>query len=68
MSQADMHVLLGTPDDVFSASDRDRERNVGEQTEKYRIGSWSEYGYDDAFVYVHFDDHRNVISAEIYGY
>ena len=68
LSQANVHTLLGMPGDVSSRTESGGMKNLGAQTEKYYIGSWSLYGYDDAFVYVHFDGDGKVIAAEIYGY
>ena len=69
LSRANVHALLGMPGDALSGTEREGMKNlVLAQTEKYYIGSWSLYGYDDAFVYVHFDGDGNLIAAEIYGY
>ena len=37
------------------------------ETWKYYLGSWSGYGLDDAFLYVHFDSDEKVASVEITG-
>jgi hypothetical protein len=36
-------------------------------TWSYYLGSWSGYGLDDAFLYVHFESDKKVASAEITG-
>jgi hypothetical protein len=37
------------------------------ETWSYYLGSWSGYGLDDAFLYVHFDAEKKVASVKITG-
>ena len=60
--------LLGWPDRI-----RDRRGLGGDplpdrRIYEYRLGSFTFYGMDDAFLYVHIDQSDHVIMAEIYGY
>jgi hypothetical protein len=61
MTQAAVTALLGTPDEIKHND------SLGEIF-SYYIGSWSMYGFDDAFVYTHFDASQTVLKAEITGY
>jgi hypothetical protein len=60
MTQVAVTELLGTPDQVKSGPQ--------DKIFSYHIGSWSMYGFDDAFVYVYFDASQKVLKAEIGGY
>jgi hypothetical protein len=40
----------------------------GKQTFKWGLGSWSTFGYDDAFLYVHFDAAGRVVGSQVNGY
>ena len=68
MSHAAVESLLGPPYRVIRRSDAGGHRLPGVETYSYYIGSWSMYGFDDAFVYVHLDASGNVLSSEITGY
>jgi hypothetical protein len=67
LSRAEVESLLGSPYDVFTSKDAGGIRCRGAMTYRYRI-SGDIAGYDDAFVYVHFDEKEKVIGAEINGY
>jgi hypothetical protein len=60
--------LLGDPDEVRTARDPGGNTLQGAQTYLYYLGSWSDYGFDDAFLYVHLDATGRVRSAEVNGY
>ncbi len=70
LSRARVESLLGPPDDVRTREDAGGNRLPGTETYAYHIGSWSgsPTGFDDTFVYVHFDANGKVIGAEINGY
>ena len=70
LAQIQVESLLGQPDDVLvGPEDSGANRLPGVETYEYGIGSWSLHqGFDDAFVYVHFDASGHVIGAEINGY
>lgn len=65
-SERQVVALLGNPDEVCKAVKG--HRCFGIQTYIYSIGSWSNQGMDDAFLYVHLDANDQVIFGEIYGY
>ena len=62
--------LLGRPQQVWQKNGRVGYRVKGNSTYAYYIGSWSfsRRGYDDTFVYVHFDGAGKVREAEINGF
>ena len=60
--------LIGKPDAVLRGSDAGGHKLAGVKTYSYHLGCWSGYGFDDAFLYVHFDAAGTVISAEVNGY
>ncbi|QEG24815.1 hypothetical protein MFFC18_47400 [Mariniblastus fucicola] len=61
--------LLGQPSDrLDAATDAGGHRLRGAEVFSYYIGSWSGYGFDDAFVYVHLDADGHVIYSEVTGY
>lgn len=72
MSKAEVLELLGPPikeirnpgENVFNGS----KKYAKYASMMYGIGSFSEYGYDDAFVYVYLDKSDEVIGAAISGY
>lgn len=69
MTREEVQHLLGEPDDIITANhDSGGSVLLGVETFSYYIGSWSMYGFDDAFVYIHFDRDGRVISARIDGY
>jgi hypothetical protein len=69
MTKANLVSKLGDPDEILiGTTDAGGHRLTGHETYSYYIGSWSAYGYDDAFVYIHFDSIGKVQSAEINGY
>ncbi len=61
--------MLGAPDDVLQGG-RDSGGNPlsGSSTYSYYLGNWSMGGMDDAYLYVHLDDHERVLKAEVQGY
>ena len=61
--------MLGKPDArLDSTTDASGHQLHGSEVFSYSIGSWSLYGMDDAFIYVHFDSRGGVIYSEITGY
>jgi hypothetical protein len=61
--------LLGPPDErITSPEDAGRNKLPGVETRSYYIGGASRYGFDDAFLYVHFDKRGRVIRSQINGY
>jgi hypothetical protein len=68
LSRSKVTALLSPPDKVLTGEDAGGHRLPVHETYAYHIGSWSAYGFDDAFVYVHFDSSGTVLSAEITGY
>ncbi len=69
MSKAEVDALLGQPDRILHGGD-DRGGNTlgGHETYAYYIGCWILRGFDDTFVYVHFDSSGQVVGAEINGH
>jgi hypothetical protein len=67
-SRAKVEELLGPPAHVLAANGPRGKSVLGAETYSYYLGSWSMYGMDDAFVYVHFDAAGKVLGAEITGY
>jgi hypothetical protein len=65
--------LLGKPDETHNIRVRGRRvdqygnRLHGVTTYAYYLGSWSSYGFDDAYLYIHFDGDDRVLSAEVTG-
>jgi hypothetical protein len=68
MTRTQVESLLGTPSRAESGADATKNDASGGTTYRYYIGSWSNYGYDDAWVYVHFDESGKLTKSEIYGY
>ena len=69
MSETQVTTLLGQPDAILQgAADNGGNPLQGGRTYSYYLGSWSMHGYDDAFVYVHFDASEKVTGSEITGY
>lgn len=69
LNQQEVLNLLGEPGNrLTSATDAGGHRLRGAEVFSYYIGSWSMYGMDDAFVYVHFDTDGVAIYSEITGY
>lgn len=69
LSQSDVKALLGLPDNIITGEDPGGKVPLGDKTYKYKLGSWTYYkGFDDAFVYVHFDTNGFLIRSEINGY
>lgn len=60
--------LLGRPADVLHTTDPGGHSLPGVETYVYYIGTWSIRGFDDTFVYVHFDQGGRVVAAQITGY
>ena len=54
LKRSQVTALLGPPDRVLTGHDNGGHRLPGHETYAYYIGSWSTYGFDDAFVYVSF--------------
>lgn len=70
MSAAQVRELLGETKPVsrFSgAVDAYGNRLLYPETWSYYLGSWSLYGFDDGFLYVHLDADSEVASVEITG-
>lgn len=69
MAKAKVQQLLGPGQEQFRIQGIDSYGNPmpGDHTWYYYLGSWSVYGLDDAFLYVHFDADGHVVSAEIDG-
>jgi hypothetical protein len=69
MTKANLVSTLGEPDEILTGkTDAGANSLPGSETYSYYIGSWSAYGYDDAFVYIHLDSTGKVQRAEINGY
>lgn len=68
LSQAELVALLGEPGARLTGKDAGGNGLAGSQTYSYYLGSWSIYGFDDAFLYVHLDSDGRIISAEVNGY
>ena len=68
LSEQQLVALLGAPDDVLTTADPAGNSLPGTRRYEYYLGSWSTYGFDDAFLYVHLDAANRVMSAEIDGY
>jgi hypothetical protein len=60
--------LLGDPEKVISGTDPGGNKLPGIKTFTYYLGCGSGSDFDDAFLYVHFDEAGTVISVEINGY
>ena len=60
--------LLGQPDHIWKKTDGVGYRVKGNRTYAYWLGSWSMQSYDDAFVYVHFDDAGRMQTSEVNGF
>lgn len=71
MVQGEISDLLGKPNQINShvgnRIDGFGNRLKGVKTYIYGLGSWSLYGLDDAFLYVHFDEDDRVVSADVAG-
>jgi len=68
-AKASVIAILGDPGEIYTrAMGAGSYRVIGHETYSYYIGSWSAYGYDDAFVYIHFDSTGKTIDTEITGY
>jgi MYXO-CTERM domain-containing protein len=69
MTAADVERLLGRGKEQqgIKGVDPYGNRMPGAATWAYYLGSWSTAGWDDAFLYVHFDKSGRVIRAEIQG-
>ncbi len=69
MTESEVVSLLGKPEESLTGeTDGGGNRLIGDETYSYYIGSWSGYGLDDAFLYVHFDSSGKVLTAEVNGY
>jgi hypothetical protein len=62
LSRADVETLIGNGSLVWTKEDVERE------THQYPIGSWPSAGWDDAFVFVIYDENARVIDARIDGF
>jgi hypothetical protein len=60
--------LVGKPDEVIEGADAGGHWLPGARSYSYRLGSWSLYGFDDAFLYIHIDRAGKVIVAEVTGH
>jgi len=72
MPQAEVRDLLGDPQPVSSFTgnvDAYGNRLAFPETWSYHIGNWSAnpWGFDDTFLYVHFDSDAKVAAVEITG-
>ena len=68
MSEAQIEAAFGKPDEIDANEDAGGNKLPGMQTWEWRLGSWSTYGYDDAFFYVSLDQSGKVIAAQVNGY
>jgi len=69
MTASEVVSLLGKPGKSLTGeTDGGGNRLIGHETFSYYIGSWFGYGFDDAFLYVHFDSSGKVLTAEVNGY
>ena len=68
MDKKNVEKLLGPPDGIPTKEDAGGNRLPGTHVYEYYLGSWSGYGFDDAFLYVCFDASDQVMHAEINGY
>lgn len=69
LSQAAVTTILGKPDNVLTdREDAGGNHLPGVETYEYSLGCWSSYGFDQAHLYVHFDETGRVIGCEISGY
>jgi len=70
MSADNVRGMLGQPTPVnrfAGAADAYGNHLSYPETWSYYLGSWSMYGLDDAFLYVHFDSGKRVTLVEITG-
>jgi len=68
LAEPQVVALLGKPDEIRNVEDPGGHKLPGSQTYSYYLGSWSVYGFDDAFLYVHLDAAGRILSAEVNGY
>lgn len=69
MTESEIVSLLGKPEKKWLTGETDNGGNrlIGHETYSYYVGSWFAYGFDDAFLYVHFDASGKVLTAEVNG-
>jgi hypothetical protein len=67
MTESQVVTLLGEPGSTEEGQ-TEAPRHVGTHHLLYDLGGWSMHGMDAAYVYVHLDEKRNVVAAEVYGY
>lgn len=68
MSEKQVVELLGPPERVRDRRGPGGDPSPDRRIYEYGVGSWTFYGMDDAFLYVHIDPSDHVVTAEIYGY
>ena len=68
MTRAEVVSLLGAPMVLTGDCDSGGNALPGSETLSYSLGSWCEFGYDDAYLYVHLDAAGRVMEAEVTGY
>ena len=61
--------LLGPPDSTLTGDvDAGGNKLHAHQTLSYYLGSWSGYGYDDAFLYLHLNQNGAIENSQVTGY
>ena len=61
--------LLGPPDSTLTGDiDAGGNKLHSNQTLSYYLGSWSGFGYDDAFLYLHVDRSGTLVKSQVTGY
>jgi hypothetical protein len=65
MPQRELEAMLGTPSEILVPPFN---KSALPQTYVYYLGSWSDEGIDDAFVYIDLDGNGEVVKAKIDGH
>ena len=69
LNQEQVLDMLGEPDKRLSSRvDAGGNRLRGVVVFSYHLGCWSGYGFDDAFIYIHFDADGVAVNSEVTGY
>lgn len=68
MSKDQVEALLGPPDDETLRANATGQRMLGAERRSYFLDHSYFHGYDDAFLYTHFDESGKLLAGEVYGY